>query len=105
LPVRHGEGKLIPKNGDVLDDAKIALYYADENGNLNPPYPLNPNGSPDGIAGICDETGRIFGLMPHPEAYLYKTNHPRWVRGEAPAVGMGRKIFENAVWYVKQNII
>lgn len=104
LPVRHGEGKLIAKSPDVLDDAKIALCYTDEKGNNNPPYPYNPNGSPNGIAGICDKTGRIFGLMPHPEAHLYKTNHPRWTREQLPTEGAGLQVFRNAVEYALNNL-
>jgi phosphoribosylformylglycinamidine synthase len=65
-------------------------------------YPANPNGSVDGIAGICNSTGRIFGLMPHPEAYLHYTNHPRWTREKLPEEGMGIDIFRNAVDFVRR---
>ena len=74
LPIRHGEGKFISKNEIVSEKLKkenqIVAQYIDDKGNLAG-YPLNPNGSEYNIAGICDETGRIFGLMPHPEAFLY----------------------------------
>ncbi len=107
LGVRHGEGKLIPKDEKVYqklnENGHIVLWYTDQSGNRNPPYPLNPNGSIDGIAGICDETGRVFGMMPHPEAYIDKTNHPRWTRKdeEIPEEGMGLQIFRNAVNYFR----
>jgi len=73
----------------------------DEGGLAN--YPFNPNGSEDNIAGICDETGRIFGLMPHPEAFLFSQNHPRWTR-EKIKEGEGLKIFKNAVEFVKNKL-
>jgi phosphoribosylformylglycinamidine synthase len=65
-------------------------------------YPLNPNGSVDAIAGICDATGRIFGLMPHPEAFNHPANHPAWTRlKELPEKGGGLAIFENALEFLK----
>jgi phosphoribosylformylglycinamidine synthase len=67
-------------------------------------YPLNPNGSVAAIAGICDQTGRLFGMMPHPEANLYPVNHPRWTREKVPAEGMGVAIFRNAIEYIRNNL-
>ena len=67
-------------------------------------YPLNPNGSIGAIAGICDPTGRLFGIMPHPEAYLYPVNHPRWTREKVPEEGMGLAIFRNAIGYIRKNL-
>jgi phosphoribosylformylglycinamidine synthase subunit PurQ / glutaminase len=102
LPVRHGEGKFITNEAflrKLEDGNQIALRYVGNSGNPAG-YPWNPNGSQGNIAGICDETGRVFGLMPHPEAHLYCTNHPRWTRGEAGAEGAGVKIFRNAVAYI-----
>jgi phosphoribosylformylglycinamidine synthase len=104
LPVRHGEGKFIPQDEAVLkklhQQNQVVVRYVDKEGKLaNGRYPDNPNGAIDDIAGICDVTGRIFGLMPHPEAYLFKTNHPRWTREKVPAEGMGVQIFRNAVQY------
>ena len=64
-------------------------------------YPDNPNGSVDAIAGICNATGRIFGLMPHPEAFLHRTNHPRWTREDLPEAGQGLAIFQNAVAFAR----
>ena len=107
LPVRHGEGKFVVRDDAVLNQLKvngqIALKYCDENGK-SAGYPYNPNGSVADIAGICDASGRIFGLMPHPEAYLYKYNHPRWTREKLPEEGMGLQVFKNAVSYVKAGV-
>ena len=62
-------------------------------------YPDNPNGSVAETAGVCDATGRVLGLMPHPERHIDPTQHPRWTRGEAGLVGDGMKLFTNAVEY------
>jgi len=106
LPVRHGEGKFIARNGEIrkklIEHNHIVAQYADDKGDLVS-YPWNPNGSELNIAGICDETGRIFGLMPHPEAFLFPQNHPRWTR-EKSQEGEGLKIFKNAVNFVKNKI-
>lgn len=106
LPVRHGEGKIVVHDDGILtkmrDKKQIALQYSDRN--YNHPvteYPMNPNGSVEAIAGICNETGRLFGLMPHPEAYLHYTNHPRWTREQLPADGMGLAVFRNAVDFIR----
>lgn len=105
LPVRHGEGKFVPSDENILkqleENGQIVLKYVDECGR-EAGYPWNPNGSVKNIAGICDPTGRVFGLMPHPEAFLFKFNHPRWTREELPEEGQGLKIFKNAVEYVKR---
>jgi phosphoribosylformylglycinamidine synthase len=66
-------------------------------------YPLNPNGTTHGIAGLTDPTGRLFGLMPHPEAFLHRTNHPRWTREDLPEEGDGLALFRNAVEYIREN--
>ncbi|MGZ6539702.1 MAG: phosphoribosylformylglycinamidine synthase subunit PurQ, partial [Bacteroidia bacterium] len=79
----------------------IVFQYIDSEGNLAG-YPYNPNGSVDNIASICDDTGRVFGMMPHPEAYQHRTNHPRWTREELPEEGAGVAIFRNAVEYVRE---
>jgi len=101
LPVRHGEGKFIPSSSASLEkmfvNGQVALQYTDENGN-SAGYPYNPNGSIQNIAGICDPTGRVFGMMPHPEAYLFKENHPRFARG-GRLEPLGLEIFKNAVAY------
>lgn len=106
LPVRHGEGKFVAREKAILDRVRsanqIVLYYVDpQTGEPTTRYPLNPNGSQSGIAGICDPSGRFFGLMPHPEAFLHRTNHPRWTREDLPEEGVGLAIFRNACEYVK----
>lgn len=107
LPVRHGEGKLVARDPETLRElharGHVALQYVDEEGNLSG-YPGNPNGSQDNIAGLCDPTGRIFGLMPHPEVYVYPTNHPRWTREKVPAEGMGVAVFRNAVRFIRESL-
>lgn len=107
LPVRHGEGKLVVDNMETLEhlkeDGHIVMQYADEKSNTSIEYPYNPNGSIDAIAGLCDLTGRIFGLMPHPEAYVHYTQHPRWTRESLEKEGDGLKIFRNAFKYVIEN--
>ncbi|MDR2892336.1 MAG: phosphoribosylformylglycinamidine synthase subunit PurQ [Deltaproteobacteria bacterium] len=105
FPVRHGEGLFVPKDEAMLERIRennlIALQYAHpENGLPTQEYPFNPNGSPLGIAGICDPSGRIFGLMPHPEALNHPTNHPGWTRGEAMTLGIA--LFTNGVNYLRQ---
>jgi phosphoribosylformylglycinamidine synthase len=106
LPVRHGEGKFIAENEDTLkrffSEGHVVMQYSDEH--FQAPtmtYPLNPNGSDGSIAGVTDATGRLFGLMPHPEAYLDRTNHPRWTREDLPEVGMGTFLFRNAVEFIR----
>jgi phosphoribosylformylglycinamidine synthase len=75
------------------------LKYADGQGRPTDSYPENPNGSPAAIAGVCDPTGRIFGLMPHPERFVDPWHHPRWTRRTGTVVesGDGLAIFANAV--------
>jgi phosphoribosylformylglycinamidine synthase I len=105
LPVRHGEGKFVPRDAATLATLEnrrcIVMRYVDGQGRPAA-YPWNPNGSVADVAGICDATGRVFGLMPHPEAYLHPTNHPRWTREPVPTEGMGVQIFRNAVTYVNE---
>jgi phosphoribosylformylglycinamidine synthase I len=103
LPVAHGEGRFVPSSpADLaaLDRAgQIVLQYADAQGRPTADYPANPNGSPAAIAGLCDPTGRIFGLMPHPERFVDPWHHPRWTRriGQDRESGDGLAIFVNAV--------
>jgi phosphoribosylformylglycinamidine synthase I len=110
LPVRHGEGKFFPRDEEVMriieDRHLVNLRYCDKEYSApTMSYPENPNGSIHAVAGITDETGCLMGLMPHPEAYLHFTNHPRWTRGEAPEEGMGVAIFRNAVSYIRENLL
>jgi len=96
LPVAHAEGKVVadPK---VLPELNTVLYYTDEQGNTDAGYPYNPNGSVGNIAGICDASGRVFALMPHPERHIRGTQHPQWTRQGAKEQGDGFQIFLNAV--------
>ncbi len=114
LPVRHGEGRLAVRDESVLQDILARhlapLSYTDPtDGRPTETYPLNPNGSPRGIAALCDPTGRIFGLMPHPEAFSHYTNHPRWTRDflDSPPPGSeegaGIALFRNAVEWLREN--
>ncbi len=110
LPVRHGEGKFVPLDEEILGrlhrEHLICLQYSDERSErATSDYPANPNGSVDAIAGICNETGRIFGMMPHPEAFLHRTNHPRWTREELPEEGAGLAIFRNAAAFLRNGAL
>ena len=104
MPVAHGEGKFIPKSEEVLDRLKrggqIVFQYCDAQGRLGD-FPVNPNGSVDSVAGICDPTGRVFGLMPHPERHICGLQHPRWTREGLKRHGDGLLIFQNAVRYFR----
>jgi phosphoribosylformylglycinamidine synthase I len=100
LPVAHGEGKVV---AETLGELKVVVRYADEGGNVKAGYPYNPNGSMDNIAGICDASGRIFGLMPHPERFIRWRQHPRWTREPPREHGDGFGIFQNAVEWVKKS--
>jgi len=106
-PVRHGEGKFVPQSDAVLEEIEkknlVALQYCDKAGSMTMDYPANPNGSTHAIAAICNQTGRLFGLMPHPEAFLHRTNHPHWTREDLPEEGQGLAIFQNAVTFIKGN--
>lgn len=112
LPIRHGEGRLFPASRAVLNQIErkhlVPCRYADPiSGKPTQKFPHNPNGSAKAIAGLCDATGRVFGLMPHPEAYLFPENHPQWdfqkLRGELPEHGLGLSLFSNAVNYLRQS--
>ncbi len=101
LPVAHAEGKFVTLVDD-LSGLNIVLRYTDESGNPEAGYPYNPNGSVGNIAGICDKSGRIFGLMPHPERHIRGTQHPRWTRNDAREHGDGFRIFLNAIGWAKK---
>ena len=105
LPVAHGEGKFVVADKDILNRLKknrqIVFQYSDAQGKFSG-YPDNPNGSLENIAGITDSTGRILGLMPHPERHLLAVQHPRKEERFKPE-GDGLQIFRNGVEYVKAN--
>ncbi len=103
LPIAHGEGKVVFRDETLLKEAQdnglVALRYVDANGALGD-YPINPNGSTDHIAGLCDATGRVLGLMPHPERHIHRTQHPHWTRlAQDEPAGDGLSLFMNAVTY------
>ena len=106
LPIAHGEGKFVPADDAILARLKageqIALRYVNESGEAGQPYPINPNGSLDDVAGLCDPSGRIMGLMPHPERFTDVTHHPRWTRGGI-ARADGRLFFQHAFDYLTAN--
>jgi phosphoribosylformylglycinamidine synthase subunit PurQ / glutaminase len=106
LPVAHAEGKFVPRNQQILSqleqNGQLVLRYgtaASEGAQMKPrvAYPENPNGSLADVAGVCDASGRICGLMPHPERHIDFTQHPRWTRRPAREAGDGLRVFENAV--------
>ncbi len=107
LPVAHAEGKFIASSKQLArlnDQDQIVFKYVDPEGNYAG-YPWNPNGSLENIAGICDYTGLILGLMPHPERYLHKYMHPYWTRlPKLSEEGDGLQIFTNAVDYAAKKL-
>lgn len=109
LPIRHGEGKFMVRDEAVLrklrDNRQVALRYVLPDGSpAAGAFPFNPNGAVDDIAGICDPTGRIFGLMPHPEGFQVRENHPQWTRLEGLSEGAGMRIFKNAVEFAEKEL-
>jgi phosphoribosylformylglycinamidine synthase len=109
LPIAHGEGKFVPRDQVLWEKLKangqIAFRYCDPDGQRGE-YPVNPNGSFDDIAGITDHTGRVLGLMPHPERHFVVYQRPYWTREKIPhADGHGAAIFTNGVNYVKENLL
>jgi phosphoribosylformylglycinamidine synthase len=111
LPIAHAEGRLVPRNGAVIErwrqNGQVALQYAawkDESGNSHPVnnrWDSNPNGAADDIAALSDPTGRVLGLMPHPERFIFATQHPHWTRLKREGNGDGLRLFQNGVDYFK----
>lgn len=107
LPIAHAEGKFVARDAAMLERLRtagqLALRYTGDEpcGDVDAflAYPQNPNGALANAAGVCDETGRVFGLMPHPERHIDRTHHPRWTRGEGHPEGDGLQLFRNAVEY------
>lgn len=112
LPMAHAEGRLVVKSPDVLSRwetaGQSALRYIPWQAHVSSTeksqwhsdrYPTNPNGSVDDLAGLGDASGKVLGLMPHPERFLFGTQHPNWTRLGLGEIGDGRKFFENAVSY------
>ncbi len=101
FPSAHGEGKFLTKSAEDLERlqqaGQIVLRYIDAEGNPTQSFPQNPNGSAGAVAGMCDPTGQILGLMPHPERHVLPYHHPRWTRSELRAEGDGMRLFRSAV--------
>jgi phosphoribosylformylglycinamidine synthase len=127
LPVAHGEGRFKTRDDATLtalnENGQLVLKYeaqvragapplllstggagdglAHATRQSTVPYPDNPNGAIENIAGICDETGRVFGLMPHPERFIDATQHPNWTRAPRHDGGDGLRVFQNSVRYFR----
>jgi phosphoribosylformylglycinamidine synthase len=121
LPVAHAEGKFVVRDEELFSlmakAGQLVLRYrpgADHPRRMVPApqlagakpqaavaYPDNPNGAMGNVAGICDATGRVLGLMPHPERFVDPTQHPRWTREPAREAGDGLRVFQNAVRYFR----
>lgn len=102
MPVEHAEGKVVTAGAAAVKklkaDGLIAVRYVDADGSYDS-YPANPNGSEAGIAGLCDATGRVFGLMPHPDRAFAHTHHPHWTRRDNSGTPDGLTVFQNAVQF------
>lgn len=113
IAVNHGEGRFFARAQNLakIERQKLVFCrYVDEAGEKTQKYPSNPSGSIKAIAGVCDPTGRILGLMPHPEKIIDTTQHPNWrrimIEKGRPALrslGAGRFIFEGMIKFVKQS--
>lgn len=111
LPVRHKEGKLVVRDdairAAILEKGLCALRYCDAAGAVATEYPALPNGAEFSCAGLTDPSGRVLGMMPHPEAYLAIYNHPDWARRRAAAGGTeegeGLRLFQNIVAHLRRN--
>jgi phosphoribosylformylglycinamidine synthase I len=104
LPVAHGEGNFVCRKEWILkgleQSGQIVLRYVDPTGQPAG-FPHNPNGSQGNVAGLCDATGRVLGLMPHPERHVLPTQHPRWTREGLKLEGDGLALFRNAVEFFR----
>jgi phosphoribosylformylglycinamidine synthase len=108
MPVAHGEGRFICRQPWILSGleqaGQIVLRFVDAEGRPGP-YPINPNGSVGDVAGVCDVSGRVLGLMPHPERHVLPEQHPRWTRLGLAEEGEGLPLFRNAVEFFKKDIL
>jgi phosphoribosylformylglycinamidine synthase len=103
LPIAHAEGRFVVRDEATLDRLRragqLVLRYAPAGEEGSPAVSYNPNGAQDDVAGMCDASGRVFGLMPHPERFIDRTQHPQWTRMAAFDEGDGLRVFKNAVRY------
>jgi phosphoribosylformylglycinamidine synthase len=104
VPVAHGEGNFVCREPWILrgleQSGQVVLRYVDGAGQPGP-FPVNPNGSQGDVAGLCDASGRVLGLMPHPERHVLPTQHPQWTRLGLAAEGDGFRLFRNAVQFFR----
>lgn len=104
LPTAHGEGRFVCRMPwqlqGLIQSGQAVLRYVDAHGQPGD-FPINPNGSDGDVAGLCDTTGRVMGLMPHPERHVLPTQHPRWTREGLATEGDGLAIFRNAVRFFR----
>lgn len=103
FPVAHGEGKFLTDEETlkrVEENNLVAFRYVDEKGNPTQKYPDNPNGALNAVVGVTDTTGRILGMMPHPECFVREEQHPNWRRTQVKKA-QGLPLFENIVRFVK----
>ena len=108
-PVAHGEGRFVPADEQVRsalwEQDRVALTYLKSDGSAaGGVFPDNPNGSVDDIAGVCDESGLVLGLMPHPERHVDQLQHPAWSGRQRAAAGDGLRLFCNAVEHARQGV-
>lgn len=105
--IAHGEGRFIARDHAVLDiietNKQVAFRYANPDDTVATEYPFNPNGSENAIAGLCDPTGRILGLMPHPERFITRYHHPNWRRDYGPKIPHGLPLFEGMVRFARES--
>lgn len=105
IPMAHGEGNFVCRKEWILQGleqtGQLVLKYVHPTGEPAKGFPDNPNGSQADVAGVCDMTGRVLGLMPHPERHILPTQHPRWTREGLKAEGDGMQLFRNAVAFFR----
>lgn len=111
-PCAHAEGQfLFPKDKEkkllkqLIDNDQIVFRFVDDKGEYAG-YPWNPNGALYNIAGICNEAGNVFGMMPHPERVFYRYTHPAWMREKIDEAknwtGDGKAVFESVLKYTSE---
>nr|MDO8110086.1 phosphoribosylformylglycinamidine synthase subunit PurQ [Candidatus Sigynarchaeota archaeon] len=110
FPVAHGEGKFLLKDQKMLkrlvENDQIVFKFVLPNGEFaKGRFPYNTSNTTDDITGVCDPTGRIFGMMPHPERYLFRENHPRWTSNDGSDDYNGNIIFKNAYSYAVEKLV
>ncbi|HEX2021805.1 MAG TPA: phosphoribosylformylglycinamidine synthase subunit PurQ [Candidatus Thermoplasmatota archaeon] len=111
IPSAHAEGKLMlpaeiagMRLQQLADNDQVVFTYTDPSGG-KAAYPWSPSGSMGGVAGICNEMGTVFGMMPHPERVFWRWQHPDWTRDptrKPDDAGDGRAVFESVLDYVEK---